>query len=282
MKKPLILLSIILIVSCSSSKKINNDGASRILKTGDIMEMNSEEFLVRNNTWQLQSTKHFKFFFDKSIDSDLQENVLKSQELNYKDISRLMGLDETKSSQINFWLFKDRAQKKELTLVDSDAHAISTISSVYYLPKNATAAQEVGHVLTQSFWGFIPKTSNYALVIDEGFNYYIDSKRFYKISMKDKLKTLNQSQLINIVSIINANNGNRINGVATGSHEVNESLISGAFVEFLIEEYGVSNFSKLWKEATKSESANTNIFKMAYNKDLSQINKEFLSILNNN
>ena len=279
MKKITILLSVIFITSCSSSKITSNDGVSRVLKTGDVMEMNSEEFLVSNNTWQLKTTDHFRFFFDKSINSDLQQDVIKSQELNYTDLMNLMNLDEKELIKINFWLFKDRAQKKLLTTVDTDAHVISSIPSVYYLPKNATGAQEVGHVMTQSIWGFIPKTSNYALVIDEGFNYYIDAKRFYKTSMKDKLKALNQSQSVNMVSIINANNGNRINDVATGSHEVNESLISGAFVEFLIEEHGISDFSKLWEEATKSESANPNIFKIAYNKDLNQLNKEFLNIL---
>jgi len=244
------------------------------------MEMNSEEFLISNNSWVLKSTEHFKFYFDKSIDENFQQKIIIEQELNYKEISNLMALDEQNISKINFWLFKDKDQKKKLSLVGSDAHAISTFPSVYYLPKNATGAQEIGHVLTQINWGFIPKTSNYALIIDEGFNYYIDSERFYKEKIIDKLRALDSNKEVNITKIIEANNGKRIKGVLTGSHEVNESIVSGAFVEFMINNYGIYKFSKLWKKAVESETADSTIFKEIYGKNAEELNNEFISLLN--
>jgi len=268
-----------LITSCSTANKIKNSGEYRHLKTGEIMEMNSEEFLIHNNAWELKSTEHFKFFFDKSIDKKLQDNVIKSQELNYSELAILMGISEIELTKINFWLFKDKAQKEKLTLVASDAHAISTFPSVYYLPKNATGGQEVGHVMTQSYWGFIPKTSNYALVIDEGFNYYIDNKRFYKEKLIEKVKILNSKKSVSILKLVNENNGKRIKGVQSGSHEVDESLIAGAFTQFIIEKYGIEKFSILWKKALKKESADSIIYNEVYNKDISELNNEFIMTL---
>jgi len=250
-----------------------------LFKTGELMDMNTEKFLVQNNTWTLKSTEHFKFFFDTSIDIEFQDKVVKSQELNYTEVASLMGISERELTKINFWLFKDKEQKGKLTLVKSDAHAISTFPSVYYLPKNATGAQEVGHVMTQSYWGFIPKTSNYALIIDEGFNYYIDNERFYKEEIIEKVKILNSNKPISIIKLINANNGKRTKGIQTGSHEVNESLISGAFVQFMIEKYGIDNFSKLWRKAVNNERANSIIFREVYNKDIIELNNEFITYL---
>ncbi len=280
MKKQFLLLITALLASCSSTEKITNNGATRVLRTGEIMEMNSEEFLVQNNTWSLETTAHFKFYFDKAISKDMQEKVMKAQELNYQEITALMGLADTPLVKIKFWLFKDAAQKKKLTLVGSDAHAISTFPAVYYLPKNATGAQEVGHAITQKFWGFIPKTSNYALVLDEGFNYYIDNERFYQQKLMEKVKVQHAIRPINIEKVITENDGQRARGVTTGSHEVDESLISGAFVQFLVEAYGADKFSMLWKKAVTNQKADVAIFEEVYQKNITELANNFIALLN--
>lgn len=279
MKNYFNLFLIILITSCSSTRKTKTYKDNRQLKTGDIMEMNSEAFLVQNNTWSLISTEHFKFFFDKAISENSKNEIAKIQELNYNKIVQLMGLNSIAMPKINFWLFKDIGQKKKLTLISSDAHVISTYPSVYYLPKNAKGAQEVGHAITQSVWGFIPKRSNYALLIDEGFNYYIDNGQFYKEEIIERVKSIHSKESVNILKLVNANNGNRLIGVSTGSHEVNESLISGAFVQFLIEKYGPIKFGQLWIKATEKENAESIIFDKIYDKTLEELNNEFKNIL---
>lgn len=271
------LLATLVTISCSSIKKLKSDGDIRPIKTGDIMEMNSKEFLVQNNTWNLQTTEHFKFYFDKNIDVDLRAAVIKAQEINYSEIVKLMNLEDLQMEKINFWVFKNKEQKFQLTKVNSDAHAISTFPSVYYLPKNALGAQEVGHVITQSQWGFIPKTSNYALIIDEGFNYYIDNERFYKNDLYSSVKRLSATDPVNVMELITRNSGNIIKGVETGSHELNESLISGAFVQYLIENFGIDKFADLWKKAVKSEYADPNIFPEIYDRSLQSLSDDFLN-----
>ena len=244
------------------------------------MEMNSEEFLVSNNTWDLITTKNLKFFFDKAISKELKQETITKQETNFNEILRFMGVENDGLTRINFYLFKDKEQKKLLTQVDSDAHAISTFPAVYYLPINSTGAQEVGHVMTQKYWGFIPKTSNYSLVLDEGFNYYIDDERFYDGTLCDNaIDAYSENPKLTINEIVMMNNGEKISGVEGGSHKQNVSDISGCFVKHLIKRYGSKKFGQLWKLASNDETARPELFEEVYDIELAKISKEFTNEL---
>lgn len=275
MKRITLLVFLIIGFACSR-QVIRTPNEVRVLRTGTLMEMNSEDYLVSNNSWNLKTTTHFKFYFDQSISQDFREEIIDAQEMNFSEISKLMGMIDDSIDKIKFWVFKDREQKKLITLVDSDAHAISTFPSVYYLPKNATGGQEVGHVMTQVYWGFIPKTSNYSLIIDEGFNYYIDDDRFYDGKLIQYAKEVRKENAkISISKLIMANNGEKLEGVGSGSHNKEESFLAGGFVKYLIETYGIKEFGKLWKLAIESPIAKPDIFKQVYGKDLGEINREF-------
>ena len=271
-----ILISAFLSTSCTRKMIIETEDEYRVMKTGDLMQMNTEEYLISNNTWNLETTDHYKFYFDLSISEELRNETIEAQERNYREIANLMGLEENTSSKILFYLFKDRVQKKLLTFVDSDAHAISTFPAVYYLPKNSTGGQEVGHVITQKNWGFIPKTSNYSLVIDEGFNFYVDDERFYNGELDNNTIVLLQANpQLTIESLVTANNGKKMEGVSSGAHKRYLSMIAGSFVKYLIEEYGVSKFEELWKMAVKDQHADYEIFEKVYNINLTQMSQKF-------
>lgn len=274
--KEITLLGILLIGFACSRKVIRTPNEVRVLRTGTLMEMNSEKYLVSNNSWNLKTTSHFKFYFDQSIPEDFRKEIMDAQETNFSEISRLMGMVDNSIERIKFWVFKNREQKKQITLIDSDAHAISTFPSVYYLPKNATGGQEVGHVMTQKYWGFIPKTSNYSLIIDEGFNYYIDDDRFYEGKLSKYAKRVKEeNNEISIPKLITVNNGEKLEGVDSSSHNQNKSFLAGGFVKYLIETYGIEDFGKLWRLAVENPIAKPEIFKQIYGKDLVGLNNEF-------
>lgn len=254
---------------------------SRKIKDSNIMNMNSTYYLVNNNTWNLVSTAHFKFYFDKAIPEDTKQGIKDAQEKNFEELAALMGLtEEDQQFKVSYWLFKDRSQKRKLTKVDTDAHVLSSLNAVFHLPKNAKGGQELGHLLTQKFWGFIPKTSNYSLIIDEGFNYYIDDARFYNNSLTKEAKAaLKQDNTLSIVNLIKRNDGEKIHGVATGSHQRNESIIAGAFVKYLIETHGIDKFQELWKLAVKDNTAKASIFEKVYGTSLKKIDEAFMATL---
>lgn len=267
-----LLFALLFVFSCSTSRK---------LMDSDIMDMNSTYYLVNNNTWNLISTDHFKFYFDKAIPETSKQAIMDAQEKNFSELAKLMGLtEEDQSFYVSYWLFKDRSQKRTLTKVDSDAHVLSSLNAVYHLPKNAKGGQELGHLLTQKFWGFIPKTNNYSLVIDEGFNYYIDDERFYGGKLKAQAQGIISSKNSpDIINLITRNKGEKIAGVSTGSHLRNESIVAGAFIKFLIQEYGIEKFQKLWKEAVKKEKADIKILESIYKVSPRTLNDNFLKFL---
>ncbi|GHN02501.1 hypothetical protein WSM22_39900 [Cytophagales bacterium WSM2-2] len=248
------------------------------------MELNSTEFLLINNEWNLQPSKNFSFYSDKTISQETMAEVIAAQELNWAEIANLMALEEEdkkKIGKINFWVFADKKQKARLTKVNSDAHAINDFPSVYYLPKNAKGGQEVGHILTQRAWGFMPKTSNFTLLIEEGFNYYIDEKRFYREGLYKtaKAKGVLSNKQLDIVTLATQNNGKKLVGAESGSHGRNESFIAGAFAKFLCEQYGMIKYKLLWQKACEKEVADISIFSIVYGKTLEELNKEFVAKL---
>lgn len=276
MKKYIILFALAFTISSCAQKPY-----SRKVKESSIMDMNSTYYLVQNNTWNLVSTEHFKFYFDKAIPEEIKQGIKDSQEENFKELATLMGLsEEDQKIKISYWLFKDRAQKRKLTKVDTDAHVLSDLKAVFHLPKNAKGGQELGHLLTQNFWGFIPKTSNYSLIIDEGFNYYIDDARFYNNKLTSDAKAILASDdSLSASKLIKRNDGEKVSGVSTGSHQLNESKIAGAFVKYLIETHGIAKFQELWKLATQNPTAKASIFKKVYGTSLKKINQEFVATL---
>lgn len=249
----------------------NTKTEKRVLKTGTLMEMNSEEFLVHNNTWNLKTSQNFKFFFDKSIDTKLTKEIAQVQEENFAHIVTLMGIEKKAFPKVIYFLFKDKEQKITLTQVSSDAHAIAP--SVYYLPKNAKGGQEIGHVITQTVWGFIPNSSEYALLIDEGFNYYVDNDKFYEGKLDAfALDYVQSTDGFKITDLSKNGKGLRNNG----GHKLAESYVAGSFVKFLIEEYGTKKFGAIWKSAVIHSEPQ---FEKIYGKSLTQIGEEYINNL---
>lgn len=270
MKNTIYIICLIFLLSCNNKLYVTQTD-KRILKTGTLMEMNSEEFLIQNNTWTLKTSDNFKFYFDKSIDEKLTEEVSKAQEENFVHIVELMGIDKKEYPKVIYFLFKDKNQKIALTLLGSDAHAIAP--KVYYLPKNAKGGQEVGHVITQTVWGFIPNNSEYALLIDEGFNYYIDNDKFYNGRLDEyALEYIKSNQGFEITDL--TENGKALRN--NGGHKLAESYVAGSFVKYLIKEYGTEKFGELWNSAVSDSEPQ---FEKIYGKKLSQIGNEYINNL---
>lgn len=270
MRNIISIFSFVLLLSCGK-KLYKTQTEKNVLKTGTLMEMNSEAFLAQNNTWNIKTSKNFKFYFDKSIDSKLTKQISNAQEENFAHIVKLMGIDKKQYPKVTYFLFKDKHQKITLTQVSSDAHAIAP--NVYYLPKNAKGGQEVGHVVTQTTWGFIPNDSEYALLIDEGFNYYIDNNKFYNGKLDEyAIEYINSNQGFEIIDLTKNGKGLRNNG----GHILNESYIAGSFVKYLIEKYGAKKFGDIWKSAVINAAPE---FEKIYGKKLVQIGKEYISHL---
>lgn len=258
-------------------------GSMRIINKGELMEMNTTEYLVGNNVWQLVSNEYFKFYFDKNISEKTKNEVIKTQTKNIKKLFNLLEIKHNTNGKINYWLFKSKNQKIKLTKVSSDAHSISSLNSIYHLPKNAFGSQELGHIIVYNYLGFIEKENNYSLVLDEGFNYFIGNKSFYQDRLTDLAnKAISNNSSITPYNLITRNGSvNRI-GINSGTHKLNESYVAGAFVKYLIDNYGIIKFKGLWKRAIRSgKKSNPEIFNSVYGISLNLINEKFIADISN-
>lgn len=232
-----------------------------------LMEMNDPKYLLKDSLfWNKYESKHFIYYSSKKVDRDLIKPIIENQEINISHIARIMGINNIDTlPKINFWIFNSDYEKYLKTQVNSNAHSLTEYWSTYYNKDNATGAHEVGHLMSQHFWGY-PKTKKYDFLLQEGFAFYIDETKFFKFDFYKKAKDILQDESFQISTIIKEN---------TNDDYEDKAIVCGAFNKYLITSFGIENFAKLWKIVEEDDSA----FKTIYNKNFSNLENDFYTFL---
>lgn len=234
------------------------------------MEMNKPEYLLSDSLfWNTHESMHFIYYSSKKVDKDLIKPISENQEINLEHIARIMGINHIDTlPKINLWIFNSDNEKYLKTQVKSNAHTLTEYWSVYYNKDNATGAHEIGHLMSQHFWGYL-KSKKYDFLLQEGFAFYIDETRFFTFDYYKKAKGLLRNEKYKISTIVQENNN--------VDYE-KKALVCGAFVKYLITTYGVENFARLWTSVEENENA----FNSIYSKSLSDLENDFYTYLKSN
>lgn len=258
------LLVIILLTIVSISWK----SCSRQVKfPTSLMEMNKPEYLLKDSSfWNIYESEHFIYNSSKKVDTDLVKPIIDNQEINIKHLAKIMDIKNIDTLQkINLWIFNSDREKYLKTQVNSNAHALTEYWSVYYNKNNATGAHEIGHLMTQYFWGY-PKSKKYDFLLQEGFAFYIDETRFFKFDFYKRIKEILQNEKYNLSAIIKESNNN---------YYEDKAIVCGGFVKYLITTFGVEGFASLWKTVDESDKA----FVAIYNKGISDLENDFYTFI---
>jgi hypothetical protein len=231
------------------------------------MEMNNPKYLLKDSLfWNKYESKHFNYYSSKKVDEELIKPIIENQEINIYHIARIMHINNIDTlPKINFWIFNSDYEKYQKTQVNSNAHTLTEYWSTYYNKDNATGAHEVGHLMSQYFWGY-PKTKKYDFLIQEGFAFYIDETKFFKFDFYETAKEILENDSYRISTIIKENNNN--------DYE-DKAIVCGAFIKYLTTSFGIENFTKLWKTIEEDDIA----FKTIYNKNFSNLENDFYTFL---
>jgi hypothetical protein len=251
-----IIVFIVFLQSCNGQLKF----------PASLMEMNKPEYLLKDSLfWNRYESKHFVYYSSKRVDNDFIKPIIENQEINIIHIAKIMEIYNIDSlSKIRIWIFNSDKEKYMKTQVNSNAHALTEYWSAYYNKDNATGVHEIGHLMSQQFWGF-PKSKKYDFLMQEGFAFYIDETRFFKFDFYKKAKGILRNERYRLSAIIKENNNDDY---------VDKAIVCGAFVKYLITTYGVENFEVLWKNIE-----NENIFISTYNKSFSDLENDFYAYL---
>lgn len=231
------------------------------------MEMNKPEYLLRDSLfWNKNESPHFIYYSSKKVDSDLIPAIIENQEININRIADIMGIDKIDTlSKINFWIFNSDNEKYLKTQVSSNAHALTEYWSVYYNKNNAKGAHELGHLMSQHYWGYL-MSRKYGFLMQEGFAFYIDETRFFQFDFYKKAKGILQNEKYKLSEIVEENNNEDFE---------NKAIVCGAFIKYLITTFGSQHFISLWKNIGEDDA----IFNTIYNKNLSDLENDFYSFL---
>jgi len=232
-----------------------------------LMEMNNPGYLLKDALlWNKYESRHFIYYSSKKVDDDLIKRVIENQELNIAHIAKIMHIDNIDTlPKINLWIFNSDYEKYLKTQVNSNAHTLTEYWSVYYNKDNAGGAHEIGHLMSQHFWGYL-KSVKYDFTIQEGFAFYADETRFFKFNYYEEAKSILQNDEYRISTIIKSNSNNDYK---------NKAVVCGAFVKYLITSFGIEKFADLWKTIGEDDYA----FKVIYNIKFSDLENNFYTFL---
>lgn len=277
-----------LIAACASTGSRNGSeerSSNRVqqAKEPSLREMNDPEYLLQHGgPWVQDSTEHFDFYFYQGVSPQRVEQIKAAQEANYTKVVRFMGLaKDHRLPRIRYWLFRNKAEKARKTKVDGDAHTITSFASVYHTDtQSAIGAQEVGHILTVDQWGFISNTNGFSLLVEEGFNIYIDEEDYWVGTLGEvpydslavfALTTPEHCPTFTIVHLAREGEDNEWG--------TSQARMSGAFIQWLIETYGIGRFAALWRESSRHEATNLGLFSQIYGKELERLAQAFYEYL---
>lgn len=266
MKKHHLILTILsYIIICQSCSK-------KIIFKDSLMEMNKPGYLLRtSNKWSTIEEEKFRLHISKSIEDENFNKKLQSAQIKIFDhLLKLIKLGETKDSlpKIEIFVFKDMDEKYENTQVRASAHALPPYYAAYYIKDNAEGAHEITHILNSHFWK--PFTNGkYNMLLNEGFSFYSDEGIIFKFDFYQKARNILKDKSYQIKKIATSSAGN--------SYE-KKAFVSGAFVKYLIESYGILKFKELWIEINNKETESF-AFEKNYNLSLQELEREFYAKL---
>lgn len=233
-----------------------------------LMEMNKPSYLLKDRSaWTSIEDKYFNLHISKSItDSEYPQKLQIIQQRIFKHLFNLMQIGEQIDSlpKIDIFIFKNIKEKYLKTQVKSSAHALPPYYAAYYPTVNAEGAHEITHILDSHFWCPF-SNSKFGMLLNEGFSFYSDEGVIFKFDYYEKAKGILKDKEYQVNKVISSTAGD--------SYE-NQVFVSGAFVKYLIETYGMGKFKELWITINR-ENADEKVFKVVYNKSTEDLESEF-------
>ena len=231
------------------------------------MEMNDPEYLIKHSgPWnKLENESIILLASDKIKNESLLQSILESQTENISHILNILEIQSPKKAQKVFvWIFNDDNEKYLKTQVKSNAHCLSEYHSVYYNKSNSKGAHELGHYLTQIYWGYL-KSQKYEFLLDEGFAFLVDEGRFFNYDYY-----LLAKEYISDTKYLIKN----INYNSPGDYK-KKAFVSASFLKYLIQEFGIESFKKLWQSIEEDDKA----FEQVYGKSFLDLQNGFYNFI---
>lgn len=239
------------------------------------------DYLIRlAGPWEKFNSQHFNFNY--KVSNEFKRARLKkrlneisaAQERNIKSIAVRLNIPITAIDtlrKINFWIFSDLKEEYKITKINANAFSIIPYWSVYYTFDAGEGAHEIGHIIIGTYWGNF-NSSKFQFLIEEGWASLVDEgygARKYDYYVKaNKILKDNDYSIDNIVS------NRQVMGYFVNPYTL-KAIVSGAFVKYLIEIYGIDKFHTLWTDLRDEDET----FKRIYGKDFSVLCDDFYKFI---
>jgi len=233
-----------------------------------LMEMNKPSYLLKDsNSWTSIDDNLFRLHVSNSIkDSEYPQKLQSVQQGIFKHLLKLMEIENSIDSLpiIDIFIFKDIKEKYLKTQVKASAHSLPSYYAAYYPTVNAEGAHEIAHILNSHYWCFF-SNEKFKMLLNEGFSFYSDEGIIFEFDYYEKAREILKDEECQV---------NRIITSTAGSSYGEQAYVSGAFVKYLIETYGIEKFKELWLLINK-EKADEKVFEVVYNNSIGKLESNF-------
>jgi len=235
------------------------------------MERNDPKTILQSNEWTVYNAIHFNLYYrPDSRASKRIDSVVTIQEKGFIEIHKKLH-QPIISDKINFFIFNSLEDKINITNHRSDAHAISSYNSVYYVDNpelsNVFGLHEVSHIIVHKTIG-LGAAGPFKLFTNEGLAVWTEDK-WGKLPLYDYYKKkFNENDICEPIEFID-------------KYDKTDSLKNvygawGAFTKYLIDNYGIDKFIILHKTGNDK-----NGFKNIYGISVEEANEQFLVFIKN-
>ncbi len=219
-------------------------------------------------------TSHFYFFYNKDTLAATEINIIeKKEEEAFESVSNFLAIGFNKKIRFNLFSSPIEILRRTGFLSNGIAYPVRrTIYAVYSIKVKALGKHEITHILAY-------KIGNPPLFLQEGIAVSLDKNWLNKPLFSYFDKTLWTYKKLRIEQIFKEFNSLFLN--PNRIKETSKDLlypVSGLFVEFLINEFGIEKFKDLYRILSFNATADDfkeNICKV-YNTDLNEIELNWL------
>ncbi|MEO8399402.1 MAG: hypothetical protein ABI550_06255 [Ignavibacteriaceae bacterium] len=219
---------------------------------------------MTNNLKGTIETPHFKIHYSEDINENLIKAIALHHEYYYNELIAFFNLKM--DEKINTFIFKDDLQKKELLGTANADIAKPWLKQCYivYENYNVTLRHEIAHVFSGEFGnGILKIAENFNPSLIEGAAvaadpFYAENDIHYMAAL-----AYNNKFKVNIENLFSSYS------FLTQASSLSY-IYSGSFCKFLIDEYGIEKFKKLYGEIN---------FQTIYKTSLAELSKKYYDFL---
>jgi len=209
---------------------------------------NSPPHILKQGEWNTRSTEHFLYYFRPGSRTEQHiDTIMDRQERNYAEVLELLQTNDP-DLQIKVFIFPTLESKIRITSSRAYAHTVADYNTVYCIDRdtirNVFGKLEITHLLLGKVWGACAE-GPFSRLLVEGIPVW-SAGNWFRMELFEYMEVNLAKGKISSPYDIAVHN-------KTSDRNVHAYPVAGAFIKYLVQQYGLEKLMQLYKEGSSRE-----------------------------